>query len=72
MKLDLQGLACPSPLMQTIDALRTAETSGEQEVLVLVDDPGARDSVLRVSVKMGWTATCTRKAEAFWVYLTKK
>lgn len=71
MKLDLQGLACPSPLMQTIDALKTAETSGEKEVLVLVDDPGARDSVLRVGAKLGWTATFTRKAETFWIYLEK-
>lgn len=41
-KLDLRGLSCPIPLLETQKALEEAAT-----VIITVDDPSARESITK-------------------------
>lgn len=45
-QIDLRGLACPQPVMQTDKALKELP---EATLVVVVDNPTARDNILRLA-----------------------
>jgi len=55
-KIDCRGLACPQPVMETKKALDRSEG---QEVLVLVDNPAARENVSRFAGGQGYQIDVT-------------
>jgi len=50
-QLDVRGLCCPGPLMETIRAMR--ETEVGQLLIVLADDPGAHTDIALWADKAG-------------------
>ncbi len=50
MKIDCRGLACPQPVLETKKAL---EAPGTQEVVMLVDNPAAKENVRRFAESQG-------------------
>lgn len=56
--IDTRGLVCPQPKQMAFEAMYTRRVP---EVLVLVDDPAARDGLLRLAPHVGYDAALTRK-----------
>ena len=50
-KLDVRGLYCPSPAMQTVVELSKMQVG--QTLLVLADDPAAEDDITELCHKRG-------------------
>jgi len=50
-RIDCRGLACPQPVLETKKALDKAEN---EEILVLVDNPGAKENVRRFAESQGY------------------
>ncbi len=48
-EIDARGLACPAPVVKTRDALK----KGAREIVILVDNPTARDNVSRFASSQG-------------------
>lgn len=53
-RLDMRGLSCPIPLMQTKEAM----DAGEVELEVLVDEPAAWENIGKLATSQGWKWTC--------------
>ena len=50
-KLDVRGLYCPSPVMQTVVELAKMQTG--QILVVLADDPAAEDDIASWARRLG-------------------
>ena len=58
--LDVRGLSCPQPALQTKQTIKKLE-SGMVEVLV--DSQTSRDNVSRLAQKAGWNVTIEEQSE---------
>jgi TusA-related sulfurtransferase len=52
--LDMRGYSCPIPLLRTREALM-----GCDELTVLIDEPAARENILKYSASQHYKAECT-------------
>jgi selenium metabolism protein YedF len=68
-ELDCRGLACPQPVVTTKKAL---EEMGKGELMVIVDNPSARDNVTRFAQSQGATVRVEQKGNDFYLYIEKK
>lgn len=50
-KVDARGLACPQPVLLTMEAIKSTQDS---EIEVLVDNEASRENVSRAAVTQGW------------------
>ena len=50
-EVDARGLSCPQPVMLTLEAISGAD---EDELVVIVDNPTARENVIRAAGTKGW------------------
>ncbi|MFA4916235.1 MAG: sulfurtransferase-like selenium metabolism protein YedF [Syntrophales bacterium] len=67
-QLDLRGLACPQPVINTGKAL---EEITEGTITVLVDNPESRENVRRFALKQGCKVSITEDGGIFYLKLTK-
>ncbi|MHB8780427.1 MAG: sulfurtransferase-like selenium metabolism protein YedF [Candidatus Geothermincolia bacterium] len=65
-ELDLRGLACPGPVIQTRRALQ----EGERELRVTVDGETARENVTRMATALGCRVEYTSREEASVMLIT--
>ncbi|WP_045212937.1 sulfurtransferase TusA family protein [Desulfonatronovibrio magnus] len=54
LTLDARGLACPQPVLLTMEAMKSTDNS---EIEVLVDNEASRENVSRAAVTQGWRVT---------------
>jgi selenium metabolism protein YedF len=66
--IDCRGLACPQPVMVTKKALDGPEG---QEILVLVDNPAARENVSRFAGSQGYQVNVTDEKGHFAINIRK-
>jgi len=59
--VDARGLACPAPVVKTKDALK----GGAAVIEVLVDNPTARDNVLRFAASQGCGAEVAEEGDTY-------
>ena len=64
--LDMRGYSCPIPLLKTRDALPSCD-----ELIVLVDEPAARENVTKFAKSQNCTVDCTGSG-AEWSLRIKK
>ena len=64
--IDARGLACPQPVVLTKRALGEAKT-----ITTIVDNAVAMKNVSRMAEKSGYAAKTERRADGFYVHLTK-
>lgn len=67
-EIDCRGLACPQPVITTKKAL---EEMKEGDLLVIVDNPTARDNVQRFAQSQGATVKVEMKGEDFLLHIRK-
>ncbi|MDP2719772.1 MAG: sulfurtransferase-like selenium metabolism protein YedF [Dehalococcoidia bacterium] len=63
--VDARTLACPAPVMRAAEAMKRAG-----EVLVIVDNPAARDNVSQLAKNEGWSSSIETRDDG--IYLTLK
>jgi selenium metabolism protein YedF len=64
--VDARGLACPTPVVRTKDALR----GGAHDIEVLVDNPTARDNVSRFASSQGCRVDINQEEDIFRIAIT--
>ncbi|MDR3592134.1 MAG: sulfurtransferase TusA family protein [Negativicutes bacterium] len=64
--LDLRGLSCPIPLLETQKALNAAA-----EVTVTVDEPVARENILKFAKSQGYKAECSERGGEYTIMICK-
>ncbi len=67
-QVDARGLACPTPVVRTREALK----SGAEEIEVLVDNPTARDNVCRFASSQGCTSEVFEEEGVFRIAITRR
>jgi selenium metabolism protein YedF len=67
-ELDCRGLACPAPVLETKKAV---DTKGLSEIVVTVDNKGARENISRFLVSRGFEVSIREKGNDFHVTGTK-
>jgi TusA-related sulfurtransferase len=50
-KVDARGLACPQPVLLTMEAMKSTSDS---EIEILVDNEASRENVSRAAATQGW------------------
>ncbi len=50
-KVDARGLACPQPVLLTMEVIRSTSDSA---IEILVDNEASRENVSRAAVTQGW------------------
>lgn len=65
-KLDMRGYSCPIPLLRTRDALADCD-----DLTVLVDEPAARENILKYAVSQGFRAECPEGRDEWALHITK-
>ncbi len=68
-EIDCRGMACPQPVMTTKKALEEIE---EGELIVIVDNPSARDNVERFAQSQGATVEVKKKGNDIVLHIQKK
>ncbi|MGQ9648238.1 MAG: sulfurtransferase-like selenium metabolism protein YedF [Thermodesulfobacteriota bacterium] len=68
-EIDCRGLACPQPVVTTKKAL---EEMGSGELVVIVDNPTARDNVERFAKSQGAKVDIEKKGEDFFLHIQKE
>jgi selenium metabolism protein YedF len=68
-EIDCRGLACPQPVITTKNAL---EEMAEGELMVIVDNPSARDNVERFAKSQGGMVNVEKKGNDFHLHIQKK
>ena len=68
--VDTRGLSCPIPQQMTIQAIRKAK-AGEL-IVVLADEAGARDSIIRTSRALQLPYKVERVADEYKVYISRE
>lgn len=64
--LDLRGFSCPIPLLRTKEAL-----AGAAAVTVLVDEPAARDNILKFAKSQQCRAECSGSGGEYTIVISK-
>jgi len=67
-ELDCRGLACPQPVVNTKKAMDEME---QGELVVIVDNPTARDNVARFAESQGATVEVEKKDGDFFLHIRK-
>ncbi len=67
--LDVRGLSCPQPALQT---KQTIKKMGSGTLEVLVDTQTSRDNVSRLAQKAGWDVTVEDPPEGGFKLILKK
>jgi tRNA 2-thiouridine synthesizing protein A len=67
--LDVRGLSCPQPALQT---KQTIKKMGSGTLEVLVDTQTSRDNVSRLSQKAGWDVNVEEPPEGGFKLILKK
>lgn len=67
--IDARGLSCPIPQMRTLEALKTLERG---EILVLIDEHAACDSVVRTAKALGLPYLVQAEGQDFMVKISKR
>ncbi len=52
LKIDARGLACPQPVLLTMEAIKSTSDSA---IEILVDNEAGRENVGRAAVTQGWS-----------------
>lgn len=52
IEVDARGLSCPIPVVKT---LKVINKNPESEIIVLLNDPAAKENVLRLSKSKGYS-----------------
>jgi len=68
--VDTRGLSCPMPQQMTIQAIRKAK-AGEL-IVVLADEGGARDSIIRASRALQLPYKVERAANEYKIYISRE
>lgn len=68
-EIDCRGMACPQPVLTTKKAMEEME---EGELMVIVDNPSARDNVTRFAQGQGATVAVEQKGSDFYLRIEKK
>ena len=68
--VDTRGLSCPMPQQMTIQAIRKAK-AGEL-IVVLADEAGARDSIVRTSRALQLPYKLERTADEYKIYISRE
>ena len=68
MKIDCRGLACPHPVLETKKAL---ETPGTETVVMLVDNPAAKENVRRFAESQGHRVSVSEDKGVFQLTIQK-
>ena len=68
--IDARGLSCPMPQQMTIQAIRKAK-AGEL-IVVLADEAGARDSIVRTSRALQLHYKVGRIADEYKIYISRE
>ena len=69
-KLDVRGLYCPSPVMQTVVELAKMQTG--QTLVVLADDPAAEEDITELCHKRGHELVELKKNGSDLEFIIKK
>jgi selenium metabolism protein YedF len=65
--LDMRGMACPKPVLETKKALQS-----HNRITVIVDNRAARDNVSRLAAKSGCQAKVDEKSDGIYIHIEKK
>lgn len=65
--IDVRGLSCPEPVIQTREAIQ----SGESAIQILVDSPTARENVVRFAEGQGFRSAVEEENGTFTITLGK-
>ena len=65
-KLDLRGLSCPMPLMETQKALVEAAV-----VTVTVDEPAAKENLIKFAKSQNYQVECTGNGGEYTLIIRK-
>ena len=68
--VDVRGLSCPTPQQMTIKAIRT--TKPDTMIVVLADEAGARDSVIRTARALRLPYRLERSADEYKIYIFRE
>jgi selenium metabolism protein YedF len=68
-KIDCRGRACPQPVLETKKAL---ETTGVEDILVVVDNSAAKENVKRFAESQGHPVSVFEEKGSFWLKIRKK
>lgn len=68
-EIDCRGMACPQPVITTKKEMEEME---EGELVVIVDNPSARDNVMRFAESQGAKVTIEQKENDFYLRIEKK
>ena len=68
--IDTRGLSCPMPQQMTMQAIRNAE-AGEL-IIVLADEAGARDSIIRTSRAFQLPCKVEKTADEYKIYISRE
>ncbi len=66
-EIDARGLACPAPVVKTRDALK----KGAKEIIIMVDNPTARDNVSRFASSQGCQVEVEEEGGGFRITITR-
>jgi len=64
-KLDLRGLSCPMPLMETQKAL------AEVAVTAIVDEPAAKENLIKFAKSKNYQVECTSNGGEYTLIIRK-
>jgi len=67
--VDVRGLSCPQPALQTKQTIRKLDTG---MVEVLVDSQTSCDNVVRLAQKAGWDVTVEEQPDSGFKLILKK
>ena len=67
-EIDARGLSCPQPVVLVKNAIDV----GEQDMLVIANDPAARDNVRRLVQTFGYTVDVVEEDSEFRLTITKQ
>ncbi len=68
--VDTRGLSCPMPQQMTVQAIRKAK-AGEL-IVVLADEAGARDSIIRTSRALQLPYKVESAADGYRIYISRE
>ncbi len=68
--VDTRGLSCPMPQQMTMQAIRKAKAG--EVIVVLADEAGARDSIIRTSRALQFLYKVERTADEYKIYISRE
>lgn len=68
--VDARGLSCPLPQQMTITAIRNAKPG--ETIIVLADEAGARDSVIRTARALQLPYKLESNADEYKIYISRE